>query len=103
MDLVAWNRRRVLEGRGNAVPCVDDGDGGAEPGEFAGLEVRGDGGVVFVGDVAFAEAGQELCPLESGSFTLGKDAGFAPDDEQVEPGSAHAQVACFVEVKLGAE
>src|SRR5579859_1296773 len=48
----------VLEGRCDAIPCVDHCDCRAEPCQLIGCEVCGDGGIVFVGDVMFGEPRQ---------------------------------------------
>src|SRR5580658_6360838 len=56
MNFMVRDGRRVLEGRGDPVPCVDENNRGAEPGQFRWLKVSGDGGVVFVGDVVLREA-----------------------------------------------
>ena len=88
---------------GDAIPGVDDCDGSAEPCKLIRREVRGDRGVVFVGDVVLGEAREKFCPGESSLFTIRKDAGFAPDGEQVELGSGDAHVTRFIEMKLSAE
>ena len=100
---VTRNRRSVLEGCGDAIPCVDDGNGSAEPCQFAGSEVRGDCSVVFVGHVMFGKAREKLGPREGGLFAIGEYAGFAPDGDEIKLGGCNAYVARFIEVQLGAE
>ena len=92
-----------MEGCGDAIPSIDDCDGGAEPSQFIRREVFGNGCVVFVGDVMFGEAGEKFCPGKRSLLTLGKDASLAPDREQVKLGCGDAHVTRFIEVKLGAE
>lgn len=90
-------------GDADAVPGVDEGEGGGEVGDFLFGEEGGEVGPDVVGDAVVGDAGDGFGVGEGGAFARGEEGGFAPDDEELEAFLGDGEFAGVGDVHLEAE